>query len=269
LFAALAALIPWEQASAGAGPFAAPNPTVSFASPVEYVEPGALCTLQVMVDGAVDSLSCMGVYIALDDTAVAEFKIAYEGELFKTAGHPTFFHWEETAPDSANAEDCVLGYRTYFLAPGELVRFVFRAKIPGSCRISIASIRLWDINRIELAPIAGAHADLVVRASTGNDAAFPRAGALYNYPNPFNPSTVLTLRLPLGNGWAESAVRLDIFSVSGDRVRALYAGSLAAGAHELVWDGRDDRGAAVATGVYIGIAQTGRGVFKRKMVVVR
>jgi hypothetical protein len=270
LFAALAALVPWEPASAGAGPFAAPNPTVSFAPPVEYVEPGALCTLQVMVDGAVDSLSCMGVYIALDDTAVADVKIAYEGKLFKTAGRPTFFYWEETAPDSANAEDCVLGYRTYFLAPGELARFVFQAKMPGMCRISFTSIRLWDINRVELAPMAGAHADIVVRAPTGNDAVPPRAGALHNHPNPFNPSTVLTLWLPRGDGRVTgSDVQLDIFSVSGEKVRALYAGSLAVGAHELVWDGRDDRGAVVATGVYIGIARTERGVFKRKMVVVR
>ena len=269
-FVTLAALILCMPASADAGSFAAPSPTVSFASPAQYVEPGALCALQVMVNSAVDSLSCMGVYIALDDTAVADVKIAYEGQLFKTAGYPTFFYWEKITPDSANAEDCVLGYRTYFLTPGELVRFVFRAKVPGICRISFTAIRLWDINRVELSPLAGEHTDIIVGESTGNDAVPPRVGALTNYPNPFNPATVLTLRLPHGDGRAAgSEVRLDIFSVSGERVRALYAGTLASGAHELFWDGRDDRGAVVPTGVYIGVAQTERGVFKRKMIAIR
>ncbi len=189
-------------ASAAAGSFAASNPTVSFASPAHCVEPGALCTLQVMVDQAVDSLSCMGVYIALDDTAVADFKNAYEGQLFRAAGYPTFFHWETITPESADAEDCVLGYRSYFLAPGELVRFVFQAKAPGICRVSFTAIRLWDINRVELAPIAGEHADIVVCAPAGDDAAPIRTGALHNYPNPFNPSTVLTLWLPRADGLA-------------------------------------------------------------------
>ena len=268
-FATLAALVPCGPASAGTGTWAASSPTVSFVSPAQCVEPGALCTLQVMVDQAVDSLSCMEVKIRYD-TMYAACAGAIEGTLYKRSGYPTFFSWEELPPDTVTAVDCVLGYRSCFLAPGELVRFVFHAKAPGICRISFASIRLWDIDRVELAPIAGEQADLVVCASTGNDAALPRAGALDNYPNPFNPSTVLILRLPhKDDSGAESEVRLDIFSVSGERVRALYAGALASGAHELVWDGRDDRGAVVAAGVYIGIAQTARGVFRRKMVVVR
>jgi hypothetical protein len=270
LFAALAAPVPSVSASAGAESFAASSPTVSFASPVQYAEPGALCTLRVMVDGAIDSLSCMGVYIALDDTAVADVKIAYEGQLFKASGNPTFFHWERTASDSAGAESCVLGYRTYFIAPGELARFVFQTKASGTCRISFVAIRLWDIDRLELSPLAGAPADIVVGSTTGSGAAPLRTGALHNYPNPFNPSTVLTLWLPQADGrLAESGVRLDVFSVSGERVRALFDGPLASGAHEIVWDGRDDRGSVVPTGVYFGVARTEREVFKRKMIVIR
>jgi len=221
-----------------------------------------------MVDDAVDSLSCMEIVIRYD-TAYAVCTGAIEGTRYKQSGYPTFFRWEKIPPDTMTAVDCVLGYRSCFLAPGELVRFVFRAKMPGICHVSFAGLRLWDIDRVELSPVAGEHADIVVCASTGNDAASPRAGALRNYPNPFNPSTVLTLVLPSADGRiAGSEVRLDIFSVSGERVRALYAGSLAPGANELVWDGRDDRGAVVPTGVYVGVARTDRGVFKRKMVVV-
>jgi hypothetical protein len=267
--AALAASILRGPASAGAGSFAASSPTVSFASPAQCVEPGALCTLQVMVDGAVDSLSCMDLSIVFDPTLV-ECMNVLEGNLFKQAGYPTFFSWEKVLPDTVNAIDCLLGYQSYFRSPGELARFVFKAKTPGICPISFAAVRLWDIDRVELSTLAGEHADIIVCGTTGEDAATPRAGALRNYPNPCNPSTVLTLWLPdAGGRAAESEVLLDIFSVSGEKVRTLFAGTLASGANEIVWDGKDDRGAVVATGVYVGVAKTERGVFRRKMVVVR
>jgi hypothetical protein len=269
LLASLAALVPCAPASAGAGALAASSPKVSFASPGQYAEPGALCTLRVMVDHAVDSLSCMEIVIRYD-TAYAVSKGAIEGTRYKQSGYPTFFRWERIPPDTVTAVDCVLGYRSCILAPGEIVRFVFQAKVPGICHVSFASIRLWDIDRVELSPLAGERTDIVVGASTGNDVTPPRAGELRNYPNPFNPSTVLSLLLPRAEGGsAGSEVRLDIFSVSGERVRALFAGAPASGALELVWDGRNDRGAVVPTGVYIGVARTERRVFTRKMIMVR
>ena len=256
-------------ASARAGSPASSSPIVSFTPLGKCVQPGALCTLQVMVDDAVDSLSCMDLSIVFDPTLV-ECMNVLEGKLFKQAGYPTFFTWKKVPPDTVNAIDCLLGYQSYFLSPGELARFVFKAKTPGICRVSFTAIRLWDIDRVELSPLAGVHANIIVCGSTGEDAATPRVGALRNYPNPCNPSTVLSLWLPYVDGRsAESEVLLDIFSVSGEKVRTLFAGTLVSGANELVWDGKDDRGAIVATGVYIGVAQTERGVFKHKMVVVR
>ncbi len=266
---ALVASSLWGPAGAGVGSFPASNPTVSFVSPAHCVEPEALCTLQVVVDDAVDSLSCMDLSIVYNPTLV-ECTSVLEGRLFKQAGYPTFFTWEKVPPDSVNAVDCLLGYQSFFRPPGEIVRFVFKAKAPGTCRVSFAAIRLWDIDRIELSPVAGAPVDIVVCSSTGNDAPIPPVGALRNYPNPFNPSTVLTLCLPGADGRpVECAVLLDIFSVSGEKVRTLFAGTLVSGANEFVWDGRDDRGAVVAAGVYIGVARTELGVFKHKMIAIR
>lgn len=65
-------------------------------------------------------------------------------------------------------------------------------------------------------------------------------------PNPFNPRT--TLRFDLDR---DGPVRLEVVDLGGRRVRALLAGSFAAGTHEAVWDGRDDEGTAVASGVYL------------------
>ena len=68
-----------------------------------------------------------------------------------------------------------------------------------------------------------------------------------SYPNPFNPAVVLPLDL------AEDAaeVSLRVYDVLGRRVRQVWQGSLRAGQHRFVWDGRDEVGKAVAAGVYV------------------
>jgi len=70
---------------------------------------------------------------------------------------------------------------------------------------------------------------------------------LPNVPNPFNPST--TIRFDLAAG---SAVDLRVFDVRGRLVRTLAAGiPYGQGRHTLLWDGRDDSGGPVASGVYV------------------
>jgi major membrane immunogen (membrane-anchored lipoprotein) len=69
---------------------------------------------------------------------------------------------------------------------------------------------------------------------------------LQNYPNPFNAGTRLALSLP-GN----APVRLEIVDAAGRRVRTLLEGRLGPGDHVVRWDGRDDRGLEVPSGVLL------------------
>jgi photosystem II stability/assembly factor-like uncharacterized protein len=86
-----------------------------------------------------------------------------------------------------------------------------------------------------------------------------------NRPNPFNPSTVLDYELA-----AASDVRLRIYDVMGRSVRILEDGvRRAAGLHTVRWDGRDDRGRAVASGVYYYRIEAGVWTETRPMVLVR
>lgn len=66
-----------------------------------------------------------------------------------------------------------------------------------------------------------------------------------NFPNPFNPETAIQFSLP-----GESRLVLRIFNTLGQEVRTLFDGFLGAGYHELKWDGRDDHGASVVSGLY-------------------
>jgi hypothetical protein len=85
-----------------------------------------------------------------------------------------------------------------------------------------------------------------------------------NYPNPFNPHTTIAFSLA-----ARGRVALAIYDVNGGIVRTLVNETRAAGAYELTWDGRDDNGVAVASGVYFyrlvapGFTQT------KKMVLLK
>lgn len=67
-----------------------------------------------------------------------------------------------------------------------------------------------------------------------------------NHPNPFNPETRIRFQLP-----TEGEVELTVHNLAGARVRRLAAGQLAAGTHELRWDGRNDEGLPAASGVYL------------------
>ena len=87
---------------------------------------------------------------------------------------------------------------------------------------------------------------------TADDGRIPPRPADYRlelaYPNPFNAQTVIPYHL----GGRESVpVRLDIYNVRGQRVRALYRGRRQPGRYRTVWDGRDDRGALLASGIYL------------------
>jgi hypothetical protein len=79
------------------------------------------------------------------------------------------------------------------------------------------------------------------------DVAIPSAFALYpNVPNPFNPTTVIRYDMPQNGG----EVSLRIYDAAGRVVKTLVAGTPAAGQRSITWDGRDDAGRPVASGVY-------------------
>jgi sugar lactone lactonase YvrE len=83
-----------------------------------------------------------------------------------------------------------------------------------------------------------------------NDAEITAVPAEYaleqNYPNPFNPSTELSFQLPVA-----SAVKLVIYSLTGQVVRELVNGAMPAGRHTITWNGRNRAGEAVAAGIYL------------------
>lgn len=94
----------------------------------------------------------------------------------------------------------------------------------------------------------------------------PGARELFqNYPNPFNPGTAITFSIT-----APAPVSLKIYNSLGQEVRTLIAGEQQdAGLHTILWDGTNDAGRPVATGVYVYRMASGRFVETKRMILLR
>jgi len=84
------------------------------------------------------------------------------------------------------------------------------------------------------------------------------------YPNPFNPGATIAFDLP-----APARARVRILNVRGELVATLLDEQRAAGRHLLVWDGRDERGADAAAGVYLVAVDAGGEQACRRVALVR
>ena len=85
-----------------------------------------------------------------------------------------------------------------------------------------------------------------------------------NYPNPFNPRTHIIYQLPQADH-----VTLTVYNVRGQAVCRLADGPQGAGEHEVTWQGQDDAGRAVASGIYFYQLVTGEFVETKKMLLLK
>ena len=86
-----------------------------------------------------------------------------------------------------------------------------------------------------------------------------------NYPNPFNPSTTMTYRIAAGR----ELTRLMIYNVLGQQVATLVDAVQGPGEYTVEWQGRDDRGTRVASGVYFYRLTHGNQADTKKMVLLK
>jgi hypothetical protein len=85
-----------------------------------------------------------------------------------------------------------------------------------------------------------------------------------NFPNPFNPSTTISFSLP-----ETGPVNLAVFSVTGQKIRELASGPFPAGRHSVIWDGRDQSGMPVSSGVYLSRLITKKKSTANRMLLVK
>ncbi|MBN1542026.1 right-handed parallel beta-helix repeat-containing protein [candidate division KSB1 bacterium] len=163
------------------------------------------------------------------------------------------------------------------LAPGDSIRFWataydrYRNRIPGRFVWSttggeidsLGSFRAGTTEgwfEVTAADTSGANrgsawvniaATTAVQPQPAQEAGVPQHFALHpNYPNPFNPQTVIRFDLP-----RQGRVVLSVIDVLGKEVRVLADQEFTAGSHSALWDGRDSGGREVAAGLYFYVMQ--------------
>jgi hypothetical protein len=85
-----------------------------------------------------------------------------------------------------------------------------------------------------------------------------------NYPNPFNPETEIFFNLP-----ERMFVNLAIYNILGEKVRTLANSAMEEGTHNIYWDGRDDTGTLVASGIYFYKLSAGEFTATRRMILMK
>jgi hypothetical protein len=83
------------------------------------------------------------------------------------------------------------------------------------------------------------------------------------YPNPFSGTTEIAFSVPVA-----SEVSLKVYDINGRLVRSLVEGSLSAGSHRVVWDGRTSDGGRTAPGVYLAVVRIGSEETASKMFLL-
>ncbi|MCK4957674.1 MAG: T9SS type A sorting domain-containing protein, partial [Candidatus Cloacimonetes bacterium] len=85
-----------------------------------------------------------------------------------------------------------------------------------------------------------------------------------NYPNPFNPTTTISFNLAEGGN-----VELGIYNVKGQKVSTIVNEHKSAGSHSIVWNGTDDRGTGLTSGVYFYRIKSGKFTSTKKMILLK
>ncbi len=117
---------------------------------------------------------------------------------------------------------------------------------------------------LELLNDAIAKADLVTGVKATNSTLPQQFELVQNYPNPFNPTTIIHFTLP-----KEEQVKLAIYDILGRELVTLVNQKMIAGNYSATWDGKNENGAAVSSGIYLYRIEAGPFVKTHKMILIR
>lgn len=175
------------------------------------------------------------------------------GPLFEFAVASLLWDVGDNVPDNPNGDEYSDNYWGGWGAAWQ-VPLKHVSGIENVCRYEKALLSWWCCDataRQQQLAVFGEHGVVcdaawvptaVTEASAGQELRLHRS-----FPNPFNPRTAIRFDLPVGK--AERAT-LAVFDVNGRRVKTLYNEIKTGGGHLVVWDGTDERGAVVSSGIY-------------------
>lgn len=161
-------------------------------------------------------------------------------------------NWTELAQFSGISDDWV---QEFIFAPQLIDHYAYiRFRLESDASMNDPG---WWIDDFKIVASNG--------ASVGNDLPVYQDALHNNYPNPFNPETSISFSI------SEDAalVSLDIYNCKGQHVRTLVNQHLQSGIHNYIWNGKNDKGIAVSSGIYFYKMKTDKFTKTRKMLLLK
>ncbi len=174
------------------------------------------------------------------------------------ADSPFFLGTVQVIPYAYDESDYVRVWGDFYTRDGSAVELELNTTEPMNTFLGYNQDQLDSLTT----PVA-------IEDEEGKGGTLPRSYELnQNYPNPFNPVTSIQFNVP-GSEGLKVPVELSIFDLRGKLVKTVVSGNVEAGSHTVVWDGRDEEGAKVASGTYFYRLVTDDFVQTRKMVAFK
>jgi len=127
---------------------------------------------------------------------------------------------------------------------------------PNDIRVNIKQVVLSD--------------SAAVTIPTGDQPIVPtRFGLGQNFPNPFNANTTIKYEVPFGQGGGQVMTSLKVYNILGQKVRTLVDAPMFPGQYQIIWDGKDETGSQVASGMYFYRLKAGDFNESRKMTLLK
>lgn len=203
------------------------------------------------------------------DAAQFELVRVEEGSFLRMDGTPTLFFHNDVEQGTVRIDMTRLGAAAGGVnGEGVLANVTFRARFSGETELTLKSDVSMTSRGQQLAEAVESVTELEISSESKQQTPSVDVPVTYdmaqNTPNPFNPTTSIRYQLPV-----KAHVNLEIYNAAGQLVKTLVNAPREAGYYTATWDGTDELGNAVASGVYVYRITAGDFSMTRSMVMLK
>jgi len=178
--------------------------------------------------------------------------------IYTVRGSSHFFRGGSSEPGGARLDLAVMGDGAVIHRSGELATLIFRVRCEGNGNVRFEDAALRDRTNKTLNT---AVSEMDGEIANHGAARTRLSGA---WPSPFNPTTTVKFELRKAGH-----VVVDVYDVNGRQIRTLVDEHRPAGEYDAFWDGRDNRGRSISSGVYFVRMRSGKHRFTSKVILLK
>lgn len=238
------------------------EPGLSLNLPAERLKVGKEFEVKISLINNPDTVKSIHFVLPYDSLELEFVNVERSHELIDSSY--TVFFYGKDVDHKVDVSLAVLGGATPIIGSGEIAIVTFRLK--KNVKPSL------DFSLVDLRDGCGNILDVGVDDEHTENTMIPKTYILsQNYPNPFNPVTTIPFSLKAQGSVTFDNIKtsLKIYNVKGQLVKTLLDEEKAPGNYSIIWEGKDNSGRDVASGIYFYQLKTSDYIETRKMILVR